>query len=149
MGNLITAMVTIFSPLISKEYLIPMIMHPYRWGGIPFEPPGPFKYTFLYVFFNMLIIGSAATLSGMMTTARSCRRIHFWTSVVNSRWAMLFALIGMIIVAMLPFIKAPVLALVAWLPYSNLIVTGLYMSILVLIGGMVGNNYNRKSVCNI
>ena len=147
MGNLITAIVTVFSPLITKEYLIPMIMHPYRWGGIPFEPPGPFKYIFLYVLFNMLVIGTAATLSGLMTTARECQKISFWTAVVNARWANLFALLGMLIIALLPFIKAPVLAVFAWMPYANLFVTGLYMSLFVLVGGMIGNGYNRKDVC--
>ena len=147
MGNLITAMVTIASPLITKEYLIPTIMHPYRWGGIPFSPPGPFKYAFLYLFFNMLIIGSAATLSGLMTTARECRRIDLWTSIVNARWALLFALLAIIILAVFSFIKSPVLAFFSWMPYANPIVTGLYMSILVMVGGMIGNGYNRKNVC--
>lgn len=147
MGNLITAMVTVASPLITKEYLIPTIMHPYRWGGIPFVPPGPFKYAFLYLLFNMLIIGTAATISGLMTTARECRRISLWTSIVNARWSLLFALIAMIVITLLPFIKAPVLAVLSWLPYANHIVTGLYMAILVLVGGMIGNGYSRKNVC--
>jgi hypothetical protein len=147
MGNLLTAMVTIMSPLITKEYLIPTFMHPYRWGGVPFEPPGPFKYGFLYLLFNLLIIGTMATISGMMTTARECRKMSFWTSVVNARWALIFALIGIIFVAVFSFLKAPVLALLAWMPYSNLIVTGLYMAPFVLIGGMIGNGYNRKNVC--
>ena len=147
MGNLITATVTIYSPLITKEYLIPTILHPYRWGGIPFQPPGPLKYAFLYLLFNMLIIGTAATISGLMTTARECRRVSFWTSVVNARWSLLFALIAMIVIALLPFIKAPVLAILSWLPYANHIVTGLYMAILVLIGGMIGNGYNRYDTC--
>ena len=56
-------------------------------------------------------------------------------------------LLGMLIIALLPFIKAPVLAVLAWMPYANLFVTGLYMSIFVLIGGMIGNGYSRKDVC--
>lgn len=147
MGNLITAMVTVASPLITKEYFIPMIMHPYRWGGIPFEPPGLLKYTFLYLLGNFLLIGSAATVSGMMTTAKECRKIAFWTSVVNARWSLLFAFLGMLLVALMPFLKSPVLALLSWLPYANTIVNGIYMSLLVLIGGMIGNGYNRKDVC--
>ena len=147
MGNLITASVTIYSPLITTQYLIPAVMHPYRWGGIPWKPPGFFKYIFLYLLFNLLIIGITATISGLMTTARECRRISFWTSVVNARWSLLFALMGMIIIALVPFIKAPALAFFSWLPYANPIVTGLYMAILVLIGGMIGNGYSRKDVC--
>ena len=148
MGNLITASVTLFSPVITKEYLIPAVMHPYRWGGFPFEPPGTFKYVFLYLLFNLLVIGSAATLSGMMTTAKECRKVRFWTAVVNARWAMLFALLGLLVVNFFPFIKAPILSVVSsWLPYATTFVTGFYMAILVLIGGMIGNGYNRKDVC--
>ncbi len=147
MGNLITAIVTIFSPLITREYLIPTLMHPYKWGGIPFIPPGPLKYAFLYLLFNLIIIGSAATLSGLMTTARECRKISFWTSIVNSRWANLFALIGILTMFFLPFIKSPVLAVLSWLPYANHIVTGLFISLFVLLGGMIGNGYNRRDTC--
>jgi hypothetical protein len=123
------------------------MMHPYLWGGIPFQEPGPFKYTFLYVLFNMLIIGAAATLSGLMTTAKECRKISLWTAVVNARWANLFALLAMLILALVPFIKSPALAVLSWVPYANQIVTGLYMSVLVLIGGMIGNGYSRRDVC--
>jgi hypothetical protein len=147
MGNLITSMVTIFSPLISKEYVIPMIMHPYRWGGVPFKAPGPFKYIFLYLLSNMLIIGSMATLSGMMTTARECRKVHFWTAMVNSRWALLFAMIGLLIISIFSFIKAPVVTFLSWMPYASQVVTGLFMALFVLLGGMIGNGYNIKDVC--
>lgn len=147
MGNLITTTVAIFSPLLTREYIIPSIMHPYKWGGVPFVPPGPVKYAFLYMLFNLLLIGSAATLSGMMTTAKECRKIQFWTSVVNARWSMLFAVIGMLILVLFPFIKGPVLSVVSWMPYATHIASGLYLGLAVLLGGMIGNGYNRKNVC--
>jgi len=147
MGNLITAMVTVGSPLLTKEYIIPFIMHPYRLGGIPFVPPGPFKYAFLYLLINLLIISGAATVSGMMTTARECRKANLWTAVVNARWAALFALIGFAFVTIFPFTKGTALAALGWLPYANNIVIGLYVAAFVLVGGMVGNGINRRDVC--
>lgn len=147
MGNLITATVAIFSPLVTREYIIPSIMHPLKWGGIPFVPPGPIKYAFLYILFNFLLIGSAATLSGLMTTAKECRKIQIWTAIINARWSLLFALIGMIILVFFPFIKAPVLSFVSWMPYATHIASGVYLGLAVLIGGMIGNGYNRKNVC--
>ncbi len=147
MGNVVTLMVTTVSPLITKEYLIPKLMHPTQWGGIPFKPPSTIKYMLMYVFFNLMLIGSAATLSGLMTTARECGKYNLRTALGNSWWAMLFGFLGIIVVSMFSFIKAPVLALLSWLPYANHLVTGLYIAIFVLIGGMIGNNYNRRDVC--
>lgn len=148
MGNLLTFTATIFSPLITKEYLTPYFMHPYRWGGIPFQPPGPFQMAFLYLLFNLMIIGFFATISGLMTSAKECRKVHFWTAIVNAKWAMLFALVGIIVINVAPFIKAPVLAVVSWMPYAKLFVDGLYIGLFVLLGGMIGNGYNRKDVCH-
>lgn len=147
MGNLITAMVTVISPMLSKQIFIPIIMHPSRLGGIPFTPPGPFKYTFFYLLFTFLLIGTAATISGMMTTARECQKIQLWTAVVNARWSLLFALIGLAFVTLLPFTKSTAIALFSWVPYANLFVTGLYVAVFVLIGGMLGNTRNIKDVC--
>ena len=98
--------------------------------------------------FNLLIIGSAATLSGLMTTAKECRQVSFWTAVVNARWANLFAVLGMLVLALVPFIKSPALSVLSWVPYANTVVDGLYMSAFVLIGGMIGNGYSRKDVCH-
>jgi hypothetical protein len=147
MGNLITALSTIGTPLLTKEIVIPFIMHPTRWGGIPFVPPGPFKYAFLYLTINLLIITIVATLSGMMTTARECRKANIWTAVVNARWTALAALIGFTFLTIFPFTKATALGVLGWLPYANQIVIGLYVAIFVLIGGMIGNGYNRRDVC--
>lgn len=147
MGNLLTFTATLFSPLITNEYMIPMIMHPYRWGGVPFQAPGPFRMAFLYLSFNMIIIGFFATLSGLMTTAKECRKVSFWTAIVNAKWSMLFALIGIIVINVAPFLKSPVLAFVSWMPFAKLFVDGLYIGLFVLLGGMIGNGYNRKDVC--
>jgi hypothetical protein len=147
MGNLITSMVTVASPLITREFLIPKLMHPLNWGGIPFKPPGIMMYMFLYILFNLSLIGSAATVSGLMTTVRQCNKWSLRSAIGNALWACGFALLGMIILAFVPFIKSPVLAVIGWLPYANHLVTGLYLAIAVLIGGMIGNNYNRHDVC--
>lgn len=147
MGNLITTTVAIFSPLLTREYIIPAVMHPYKWGGVPFVPPGPVKYAFLYMLFNFLLIGSAATISGLMTTAKECKKIQLWTAIVNARWAMLFAAIGMLILLIFPFIKGPLLSFLSWMPYATHIASGIYLGLAVLIGGMIGNGYNRKNVC--
>jgi len=141
-------MVTVFAPLISKEYLIPMIMHPRRWGGIPFKPPSSLKYALLYMICNFIIIGLAAVLSGMMTTLRECDKVDVIASIKNTQWVILSAFIGMLILMFIPFIKAPVIAVLSWMPYANHIVTGLYLSVIVMIGGMYANTFNRRMVCN-
>ena len=147
MGNLITTMTTIVAPLMTKEFIIPTLMHPYRWGGVPFKAPGLITYCLMYVIFTLLIIGAAATVSGMMSSSKECNKMSFWTSAFYARWAVLGALIGMLFVFIFAFLKAPVLALLSWLPYSNTIVDGLYMSLFVIFMGMIGNNFTRARVC--
>lgn len=148
MGNLITTLTAIPLPLLVQEVIIPYVMHPYRFGGIPFEPPGLFLSVFMNVFFTLIIIGLVATLSGMMTTVRQCKKIQFWTSVYNAKYAMTGGLFGLIILALFPTIKAPLLTIMPRLPFAGVLVTGLYLALFVMIGGMYGNNYNLKDICN-
>ena len=51
-----TAIGTIFAPLITTEFIMPTIFHPYKYGGIPFKPPSFLKYTTIYVGIILLII---------------------------------------------------------------------------------------------
>ena len=97
MGNLLTGFVAFAAPFITKEYIIVNIFHPYRHGGIPFKPPGIIKYTIVYVIALSFLIGAMATVSGLMTSSRQCRKISIQRSLHNSIWAVSFALIGLVL----------------------------------------------------
>src|SRR5258706_14243907 len=127
MGNFLTATVTLFAPMITKELFIPSLMHPYRWGGIPFKPPNTLMYIALYVFFNSFMIGLMAFISGLMTTTKQCQKTNLRIALKNSIWAIIFALLGLLLITLMPFIKSPIIALLYWLPYANSIVIGLFM----------------------
>jgi hypothetical protein len=148
LAHSITALGTIISPLIATEFILPLVFHPYNFGGIPFVPPNIFKYTFVYLATIILIIHSCATLSGMMYTVRECRKIEFLTAFLNAKWASIFALIGSAMLFFIPFIKAPLLVLMAFVPFSNLIVTGIILSFFTLFGNYIGTNYNLRKTCN-
>jgi hypothetical protein len=143
----LTAISAIFAPLVTTEFIIPTILHPYKLGGIPFKTPGIFKYTSIYLLCIVLIVGTFATISGMMTTARECKKVEFWSAAVSAKWSMLFALIGLSVVFFLPLIKAPLLALLAPVPFSNLISNGIVMSAFVVFGHFLGDNYLLRTVC--
>ena len=144
----LTAIGTIFAPLLTREFILPYIFHPYRWGGIPFVPPSAIGYTAMYLLFITLIVGIFATISGMMSTAKECKKVEFWTSAVSAKWPMLFALIGSAVLYFLSVLKAPLLVIMAPVPYSNLIVTGIMLSMFVVFGHYIGNNYNIRDVCD-
>lgn len=149
MGNLVTGITTIFTPLIVKEGLIPMLYHPYRWGGIPFTAPSTTKLSVVYLLLTFLIIGTAATISGMMTTLHECDKVSLLTALNNSKWVLVWAFIGLCIINVFPFIKAPLLVLIPWVPYSNQIANGIYLAIFTMIGGIMGNSFSRQTLCNV
>jgi len=147
MGNFITTLVSTTSPFITKNIIIPTILHPHVLGGVPFNKPSTLLYFTLYILGNFLIIGSTSILSGMMTTMQKCRKYSFLNSVKNSRWVLFFTLLGIIFINIFSFTKSPVLAFISWMPYANDIVTGLYLALFVMLGGILANTSNRNEVC--
>jgi hypothetical protein len=147
MGNLITTISAIWSPLITTELIIPFIYYPFRFNNIPFIAPSTLKYMFLYLFINALIIGFFGTIGGIMSSLKECDKMNVWTSINGAKWPVFFSICGLIFLFLFPIIKAPMLALCAFIPYSNLIVTGLYLSVFVFAGGFLGNRYSRLWVC--
>src|SRR3990167_5069496 len=112
MGNLVTGITTVFTPLMVKEFIIPMLYHPYRWGGIPFHVPSTATLSAVYLGLTFLIIGGAAIVSGMMTTLKECNKARPLTALNNSKWVLVWTFIGLVIINMFPFIKAPLLVII-------------------------------------
>ncbi len=147
MGNLVTASGSIFAPFLTTEVIIPFIYNPIRFNNIPFVAPSTLKYMFLYILINVLIVFSLGVVGSTMSTLKECHRMDLLTSMLSTKWPILFTIIGLIILYLLPIIKTPLLVVMGWLPYSNLFVTGLFLSLFVLIGGYLGNKYARERVC--
>ena len=147
MGNLITAGGSIFSPLITTEILIPFIYHPYFFNNIPFVHPSTLKYIFWYILFNCLIVFILSTIGSTMSTLKECDKMNILTSMSATRWPIFFTIIGLMFIYLFPIIKVPLLVLTGFLPYSNLLVNGLFLSCFVLAGGYLGNRYARERVC--
>ena len=149
LAHSVTAIGSIFAPLLTQELILPYIYHPYRLGRIPFKAPGMFEYVTVYLLAIVLIIGTCATIAGMMSTTKECHKISVWKSIIEAKWAMFFGIIGISVLFFLSVIKAPLLVLMAPVPYSNLLVTGIMLSMFVVFGHYLGTNYLLRDVCEV
>jgi uncharacterized protein YacL len=148
MGNLLVASTSTFVPLFNHLVTIPYLYHPQRWGGIPWVEPGGITVGILEFVFNIITLLIMGTLSGMMTTQRECNKINVRYSIKRSLWVILGYLVGNTIVYLLPFIKAPVLAMLIWMPYAGWVAHGLLVAFSVLLFGAMGNAYQRWEICH-
>lgn len=147
MGNLIVTVSSIFIPLFNKLVTVPYILHPYRWGGVPWTEPSQLFVMFLNFVFNLMLLSAVSTLSGMMTTEEDCRKHDIWVSFKRSTWVMLGYVIGSIVIFLAPIAKAPILAVSTWIPYAGLLVHNALVSLFVMLFGAIGNSVTRADVC--
>ena len=147
MGNLITAGSSIFIPLIVRGQILPYLFHPYKWGGIPWEPPGSLTLLITTVLCNIILLQIIATISGVMATLRECDTYDITESYWKSFWPVLGFVIGNIVIYCVPVIKALFLAAFMWLPYADYLVHGALVSIFVLFIGAKGNTKLINELC--
>lgn len=148
MGNIVVTTGSVFIPLFNKLFTIPFFYHPYRWGKIPWYEPNPYFMSLFQFFLNIIMIAFLATISGLMTTQRECRKHDLLKSFKNSLMPIFGYIVGNILVFMMPFLKAPLLSIFSWVPYSGYLVHGAMVAIFVLIFGAMGNATLRENVCH-
>jgi hypothetical protein len=149
MGNFITTMVAVVTPLLSKEVVLPWLYNPYNLGGIPFQQPATWMYATTYLVSNSVIIGLVAILSGLMTTLNQCNKMDLGEAYRQAKLPIVWGIIGTIVVHFASLIKAPLLAVFNWLPYADHLVTGALVAVFVMLGGMWANQNSRDHVCKI
>jgi|688.fasta_scaffold93856_3 hypothetical protein len=147
MGNLITAGSSIFIPFFVKTSILPAIYDPYRWGGIPWDPPNIVVLTTIKIFFNLILLQAVAFITGIMTTMATCDNYDFGVIYKNTFWPLLGFIIGNIVITVIPIIKATILPAFMWLPYAHYIVHGSLVAIFVLIFGAWGSTDNINAIC--
>ena len=147
MGNIIAASASIGVPLMTKTVVTPYIFHPLRWGGIPWSQPHWIIMALVTFIVNVILLMFIGTVSGMMSTKKLCNKINLVRSIKRSLWIVMGYVVGNIMLAILPFVKAPILALTLWMPYAGWIVHGLCVAIFVLFFGAIGNSMLRNEVC--
>lgn len=138
---------TIFSPLLVNELAIPYIYHPFRFNNIPFVEPTSIKYTMWFLIFNSIYIFIVSLISSLMSTLKNCKDINIFRTIIGTIYPVLFGIFSLIFIYMFPVFKTPLLAIFAPVPYSNYIVNGLFMSMFVMIGGLLSNNYSNYYAC--
>lgn len=147
MGNFITSATSVFIPLISDEVIVPYVFHPYRWGGIPWQPPNQFVQTIVSKLSSIILLSLVSTISGIMSTINECRQYDVWKSFKRSIWVIYGYIIGSIILVIAPFIKAPLLATMAFIPYADYLVSGIITAFPIMFMGALGNMVLRYQVC--
>jgi hypothetical protein len=147
MGNLIAAGLSIGVPLTTHLVTVPYILHPTRWGGLPWSPPGAIKLSILTFISNMVLLIIIGTLSGTMSTKQRCRKYDVGKSMSKSIWIIIGFLVGNITLAFAPVIKAPLLSSTLWMPYAGWLSHGLIVAIFVMFFGAVGQRKLRNEVC--
>lgn len=147
MGNLIVTGASVFVPLFNEIVTIPYLYSPLRWGGIPWSPPNSIYVNMTRIILNIIVLIILGTLSGLMTTERQCRRLDLWLSIKRSSWVLLGYFVGNVFLTLIPMIKAPLLALLIWLPYAGWIAHGLIVALFILFLGSFGNAYQRAETC--
>lgn len=148
MGNLVTTLGSIWSPLITSEFLIPYIYHPLNFSSnVPFNNPSALKYALWYYFFNCIIVFILSVIGNIMSTKKNCNKYSLKYAMLGTRLPVLLTIIGLTFIYIMPILKAPLLICLGFLPYSKHIVTGIYLAFFVFIGGYAGNNYTKRLVC--
>jgi hypothetical protein len=147
MGNIIMATSSIFVPIVTKTITYPYIIHPYRWGGIPWEEPNFFFETAIIKVLNFGTIMSLAALSNMINSMRECRKADLWLSYRRAILPLIGYIIGHIFAYMFPMIKTPLLSFLSWLPYAGFICDGIIAFPFVLLFGSMGTAKTRADVC--
>ena len=147
MGNLLASIASIGVPLFNHLVTIPYIFHPYRWGGVPWTPPGIFTLGIITLIANVAAMMLLGTLSGIMSTKQKCDKVDIAKSIKRSIWITLGFLISNAVLSVLSSLKGPILIWLSFLPYASWVVQGVMCSIVVLLFGSIGNTLLRSEVC--
>lgn len=147
MGNLVVATGSMFIPIINYAYVVPYMLHPYRWGGIPWKEPNIFILKGLNAILNVFGISLLGTLGGMMTTQEACGKDDPWLSFRKSYIPVLGYGIGSLLMTIFPVIKAPILSAIQWMPYASFITSGIINFCIILLLNAINHTELREQVC--
>lgn len=147
MGNLLATLGTIGVPLFNHLVTIPFIYHPYRWGGVPWKPPGWFQLALVTFIANITLILLLGTLGGIMSTKQKCDKYDIWLSLKRSVWKLIGYFIGSAVLGVASSLKGPLLVWLSWLPYANWLVHGTMVALPILFLGALGTSILRDEVC--
>lgn len=147
LGNLISALLSIPVPLLTRTVLIPYLFHPKRWGSQPWTPPSEILQSGFSFFFSFLIIWALGTLSNTMVTLKTCNKYNTYRSVLRASWTVIGWLVGSVVIYFLPFLKAPLLTFTIAVPFAGYLVTGFLVAIFVYLFSEIGNQVIISDVC--
>lgn len=148
-GNLLNALLALFTPYLVRFHLLPFIYHPYRYGGIPFTAPSFFEHQSMYYICILMIISICYFISSYMATLKICRQSNYQIATFNYRKLLTMLILCLIILIIFPIAKIPLLTYMIMLPYANEAVNGIFWAIFTFIGVAWSNRTNIYQVCGI
>jgi hypothetical protein len=83
-----------------------------------------------------------------MATKAECNKADYWDAFKRALWLVLGWVLGNILLRFIPFLKAPLLIVLMWIPYAAWIVHGILVAGVMLIMGAIGNTVAIENVCN-
>ena len=151
-GNMIATVLALVTPLFVKNYFLPYLYHPYRYGGIPFTPPGFFEFQALTYILIMGLLTCYYLLSAYLNIYKFCDvypNKSTPTIFYNITKFWLSLLICFLILIFIPFKLWVGAGLIIMVPYANELVNGVVWSLFTLFGTTWANMDNVMKVCDV
>lgn len=150
-GNMIATLLALVTPYFVRNYILPHLYHPYRYGGIPFMPPGFFEFQLLYYIFIMGLLTCYYLMSAYLNIYKFCDKSPVESSPTifyNITKFLLVMLICFLILIFVPF-KLWVAAGLIFIPHANELINGIVWCLFTLFGVSWANIDNVLNICDI
>jgi hypothetical protein len=126
---------------------MPFVYHPYNIGSVPWTPPNGFIYNIVSFFFTIILLLFFGTITSIMATLKHCNKYKIHKSLYYQRYMFFGFILANLILFIFPIIKAPLLVMLIWIPYADLIVHGIYISAFVTLFAYIANLRLKDSIC--
>jgi len=149
-GNVLATVTAFILPYIVRFNFLPYLYHPYRYGGIPFVPPGFLEYQGMYYITILTILTCFYILSGFMAIYKICDKPpsqSYQVILYNITKFLLVMFVCLFILFFVPLVKFPLLSAFVLVPYANELVNGIIWSLFTLFGVTWANISNISRVC--
>lgn len=146
-GNLLVLIFTILAPYFSRQYFLPYLYHPYRYGGIPFTPPKFIEFQMVYYFGILMISAIVYFVSGYLNSLKLCQKTEYQKVIYNYPKVLLLQLVAIFVLLFIPIFKVYLLTFMIIFPYANELVNGLIIGVATFLGAVWANRSTVYQIC--
>jgi len=146
-GNKLVGVLSIFVPIIIDRVLIPLFYHPSLYDTPLWTAPYGIILSFFSVIMKLLSIWLIGIYGGLLETTDKCNKRSYSNSMLMALIYVVAYIFGNILLYFMPFAKIIPLFLFSSFPYSNYIVHGAVLSIVIMTFGVIENSLLIGDVC--